>query len=175
MSRSARILLFLAGVALSSVTPSGHCEDLPEYRLKAAFLYNFMLFTEWPATVGPSLNLCIFGNDPFGAEIDPLQGKQVGGRGITLQRKTSVDSLKGCQVVFIVSSSIGSLPRMLDALRGEPVLTVADSPGAAAQGVALNMNVVQNKIVFDANLRAARNAGVTLSSKLLRLAAEVSQ
>ena len=175
MRHSARILLWLVSLALASFAPQASSNDLPEYRLKAAFIYNFALFTEWPAGVGATLNLCVFGKDPFGEEIDPLQGKKVGDRSIAVQRKTSVESLKGCQIVFIASSAIGSLPRVLDSLRGTPVLTVADSPGAADQGVALNMSVAQNKVAFEANLQAARAAGVNLSSKLLRLATEVRQ
>ena len=64
---------------------------------------------------------------------------------------------------------------MLDELRDTPALTVADTPGAARQGVALNMAVVQNRIAFEANLQAARAARLNLSSKLLRLATEVHQ
>jgi hypothetical protein len=172
---TARIRLVLTALALACFAQTARCGDLSEYRLKAAFVYNFALFTEWPAAVGASLNLCIVGQDPFGEEIDPLQGKAVGARTITVQRKAGVDSLSGCQVVFISSSVIGSLSRVLDALHGTPVLTVADSPGASGQGVALNMSLEENKITFDANLRAARDAGVKLSSKLLRLAREVRQ
>jgi len=160
---------------LLSFAPIAAGEDLPEYRLKAAFLYNFALFTEWPAETGTTLNLCILGQDPFGKEADGLQGKSVGGRNIAVHRKASREPLNGCHVVFISPSAIDDLPRVLDRLRGNPVLTVADSPGAARQGVALNMTVVQNKITFEANLKAARAARVTLSSKLLRLATEVHQ
>jgi hypothetical protein len=180
MQLKARPLLWaLSLLGLLSFAPNALGEDMPEYRLKAAFLYNFVLFTEWPAEVGttlnPTLNLCILGQDPFGKEADGLQGKSVGGRSIAVQHKASSESLNGCQVVFIAPSAIHDLPRVLDRLHGSPVLTVADSPGAARQGVAINMTVVQNKITFEANLQAARAAKLTLSSKLLRLATEVHQ
>jgi hypothetical protein len=176
MQLKARPLLWaLSLFGLLSFAPTALGEDLPEYRLKAAFLYNFALFTEWPAEVGTTLNLCILGQDPFGKEADGLQGKSVGGRSIVVQRKASSESLNGCQVVFIAPSAIDTLPRVLGRLHGGPVLTVADSPGAASQGVALNMTVAQNKITFEANLQAARAAKLTLSSKLLRLATEVHQ
>jgi YfiR/HmsC-like len=150
-------------------------DDLPEYRLKAAFLYNFALFTEWPAEVGGTLHLCVFGPDPFGAELDGLQGKAVGERSLAIQRKVGIDGLKGCQIVFIAAAAGSQLPRVLEALDGHPVLTVADSAGSARQGVALNMSLAQNRISFEANLRAARAAKINLSSKLLRLATEVIQ
>jgi hypothetical protein len=178
MGTSASVRAWLAALllALCSCTPAVRAaDDLPEYRLKAAFLYNFALFTEWPAYVGDTLRLCVFGPDPFGAELDGLQGKGVGERSIAVQRKTGLDGLKGCQIVFVAPAAAAQLPRVLEALEGQTVLTVADTPGAARQGVALNMVVSQNKVSFEANLKAARAARLNLSSKLLRLATEVIQ
>ena len=176
MSRLAnmlRWLLLLAG--LLALAGGAHAEDLPEYRLKAAFVYNFMVYAEWPAATGNTLNLCILGSDPFGGEIDGLQGKVTVGRTITLQRKAAGEPVKDCQVVFIAASAIDGLPRLLESLRGRPVLTVADSVGAMQRGVMLNMGMTQGRVTFEANLTAARDAGLSLSSKLLRLATEVRQ
>lgn len=175
MRLSSRVLLGLLSLALVAFAPRAAADDLPEYRLKAAFLYNFALFTEWPAEVGPTLKLCIHGKDPFGEDGDALQGKKSGARTIAVHRESNVERLKSCQIVFIAGSAAGSLPRLLETLHGAPVLTVADTPGAAAEGVVLNMNVVQNRITFEANLDAARRARLNLSSKLLRLATEVRQ
>lgn len=161
--------------ALLLCASAARADDLPEYRLKAAFVYNFLVYTEWPAGTGGPLNLCIVGTDPFGAEIDGLQGKAVAARTIAVQRKGAGESLKNCQAVFVARSAIDSLPRLLDSLRDQPVLTLADSPGAMRGGVALNMAVAQGKVSFEANLQAARSAGLSLSSKLLRLATEVQQ
>jgi hypothetical protein len=176
MAASVRAWLGLLVIALGvGASAARAADDLPEYRLKAAFLYNFALFTEWPADVGGTLRLCVFGADPFGSELDGLQGKAVGARSLAVQHKTAVDALKACQIVFIAPAATGQLPRVLEALEGQTVLTVADSAGAARQGVALNMSVSQNKVSFEANLRAARAAKINLSSKLLRLATEVIQ
>jgi YfiR/HmsC-like len=152
---------------------SAQANELPEYRLKAAFLYNFALFTEWPAEVGKTINLCVVGRDPFGKELDELQGKALGERSIAVLRKSVNEPLRGCQVLFVPESSIAGLPRMLEELRDRPVLTVADCPSSAGQTVALNMSVVQNKVTFEANVAAARTQRLTLSSKLLRLATKV--
>jgi hypothetical protein len=154
-------------------SPPAAAEEVPEYRLKAAFLYNFAAFTEWPAEVGSPLKLCLFGADSFGAEIEPLSGKTVGSRTIEVQRKTSLDSLKHCHLVFVAASHIAQLPRVLEAVHGAPVLLVADSPGATRQGTALNMNIVQGRVSFEANLVAARGAQLKLSANLLRLATDV--
>ena len=176
MAASVRAVLCLMAIAFGmGASAARAADDLPEYRLKAAFLYNFALFTEWPADVGATLRLCVFGADPFGGELDGLQGKPIGGRSLAVQHKTALDALKDCQIVFIAPAAANQLPRVLETLDGQTVLTVADSPGAARQGVALNMSVSQNKVSFEANLRAARAAKVNLSSKLLRLATEVMQ
>jgi len=175
MPRSAPITAWCLGLALIAFAPAALSDDLPEYRLKAAFLYNFALFTEWPADVGATLNLCVYGRDPFGEEIDALQGKAVGDRRVQVRRITSVEALSACQVVFIADSSRDGIARVLSSLRGATVLTIADVPGAAQQGVALNMSVVNDKITFEANLTAARAANVKLSSRLLSLATEVLQ
>lgn len=150
-------------------------DTLSEYRIKAAYLINFASFTEWPDEVGNTLNLCVYGPDPFGAELDRFQGRNVGGRGLRVTRVSSVDRLGACQVVFITRPAIDNLLRVLDNVGGRPVLTVADSPGAMRQGVILNMGTRQSVVTFDANLAAARDSGLNLSSKLLNLASEVRQ
>ena len=99
----------------------------------------------------------------------------MGRRSIALQRKTALDALKGCQIVFISTQGMRSFARVMDELRQLPILTVADSPGAARQGAMLNMLVSQGKVSFEANLESARAARLVLSSRLLRLAVEVYQ
>lgn len=168
-----RLLFWVLGVLCC---PSWvHSETLAEYQIKAAFLYNFLAFTEWPAEVGSTINLCVYGPDPFGEHLDKMQGKSAGARSLAVKRVNSVDGLQSCQVVFITRPVIGNLRRVLDNLGDRPVLTVADSQDAALQGVALNMSVEQNKVTFEANLAAARTNRVNLSSKLLRLATKVFQ
>lgn len=168
-------LLALVGAAALLASPTARADGLPEYRLKAAFVYNFMAFAEWPGDTGATLNLCIQGDDPFGKEIDTLQGKAIGSRAIALHRKAPSESLKQCQAVFVAASAMDALPRLLDGVRGRPVLTLADSAGAMRRGVMINMDLVQGRVSFEANLAAARASGLTLSSKLLRLATEVQQ
>jgi hypothetical protein len=161
-------------LALACAQPAAP-QPLTEYRLKAAFLYNFALFTDWPAATGSPLHLCVYGADPFGEALDALQDKPVGGRLLAVRRTPADGSLAGCHIVFIAPSAISGLPQVLGELRGQAVLTVADSPDAARRGVALNMSVARDKVSFEANLSAARGAGLNLSSKLLRLATQVIQ
>lgn len=166
-----RTAILLLG-ALALLPPSQAVEPT-EYQLKAAFLYNFALFTEWPAGTGRTLRLCVHGQDPFGPALDDLQGKPVRHRRISIERQAKAGTLAQCQIVFISRSAAGELPATLEKLRNVPVLTVADMPGAARLGVMLNMEVRRNKVTFSANLGAARQAHLVLSSKLLGLATEV--
>jgi hypothetical protein len=167
-----RIALLLAiGLVLSS--SHVFAQATPEYRAKAGFLYNFIAFTEWPSTVGSPLTLCVYGADPFGDELNALQGKTVGGRSLATRQAGSLEQLKSCQVVFIARSAINELPRILETLQSEPVLTIADTPGALDAGVGINMTPRQGKIAFEVNLEVTRNAQLDISSKLLRLASRV--
>ena len=165
----------LSTLALLCCASSAVADTLAEYRIKAAFLVNFATFTEWPAEVGNTLNLCVYGPDPFGEDLDKFQNKNIGGRSLLVTRVNSVDKLGNCQIVFITRPVIDNLLRVLDNLSGKPVLTVADSPGAMRQGVILNMGTRESKVTFEANLAAARGNGLNLSSKLLSLASEVKQ
>ncbi|MEO6744929.1 MAG: YfiR family protein [Caldimonas sp.] len=171
---SDRLRRLVSGVALclAWLSPAG-AEELPEYRLKAAFLYNFALYTEWPADVGSTLNLCIYGDDPFGAEVDALNGKRVGSRIIAVQR-VGKESLNNCQIVFVAQSALASSARVLEPLRSAAMLTVADSTDSARRGVALNMAMGDAKISFEVNMKAL-GPRLALSSKLLRLARDIQQ
>ncbi len=143
--------------------------------LKVAFIYNFALFAEWPAEVGSTLRLCLYGVDPFGPALDALQGRLANARVIELNRRQKGQSLKDCQLAFLSDPLNTDGTRVLDELRGLPVLTVADSPGAVHLGVALNMVEANGRLGFEVNLNTARAARLKISSKLLQLASEVVQ
>lgn len=163
------IVLMMSGMAPLAA------QGVDEYQVKAGFLFNFLAFTEWPADTGSVINVCVYGPDPFGPALDRLQGRSSAGRTLAVKRVSSVAELDACQAVFIARPVIDNLPRVLDALNGMPVLTVADSPGAMRQGVALNMGTRQGRVTIEANLAAARANRLDLSSKLLSLASEVKQ
>lgn len=146
-----------------------------EYRLKAAFLFNFATFTSWPDGAAESLSLCVYGEDPFGEHLDAVAGRKVGPRSLQVVRVKSVDAIDGCEMVFVTQAMIGNLGRVLDRIDGRPLLVVADSPGAVDHGVMLNMDSHGGRIGFSANLAAARRQGLALSARLLNLATEVKQ
>lgn len=168
-----RIALSLLGMLLFAAAARG--AELPEYRLKAAFIYNFAVYTEWPAEVGSKLNLCVLGPDPFSGELQELNGKVIGARSIAVQPTTTRQTITNCQLLYVSPSAIGELAQVLAALNGSRVLVVTDSPGAARTGAAINMAVQNSRISFEINLKTVQDARLTLSSKLLRLATEIYQ
>ncbi|WP_227817936.1 YfiR family protein [Nitrogeniibacter aestuarii] len=165
-----RVMFIL--LALGAVFGSSHsaAQTVPEYSLKAAVLYNFALFVEWPESVGEQITVCVIGADPFGAELDALGGEPVGSRRLQVRRLGRLAPLSGCQLLFIPEASMAILPQILSTLDGMSVLTVADSPGAAQAGVGINMGLQNARVVFEINLSAVRRGGLMISSKLLRLA-----
>lgn len=169
-------LSFLLWCLSLSFSSNARADETAEYTLKAAFLYNFALFTSWPDRSVDSFNLCIYGKDPFSQDLDSLMKKKnINERKVIIHRINTIDHLNQCQLVFISRSAIGNLTDVIDSLKDKPVLTVADSPGVSQQGVVLNMNVKDDKITFEANLNMAKKVGLNLSSQLLRLATEVHQ
>ncbi|MET0291589.1 MAG: YfiR family protein [Steroidobacteraceae bacterium] len=166
--------LFTAIVALGLVRAAFPAE-LPEYRVKAAFLYNFAQYTDWPTSVAKTLHLCTYGADPFGQDLDAVGNKAVGERTLLVRRRVTLEALNECQLLYVSREMVGTLPKLLQKLDGHPVLVITDSPGAAEAGSMINMSVAQSRVTFEANRRAARAAGLDLRSPLLRLATGVIQ
>lgn len=162
-------VLLLACTGLAAAPRAG---AVTEYELKAAFLYNFASFTEWPPAAAPGMAVCVLGHDPFGAVLDGLKGKTVQGVAIEVRRVGTATEARACRVVFIGAQG-DELAAQLAALRDAPVLTVADGHEAARRGAIIGLVPDAGRIGFEVNITAARSAGLTLSSKLLRLARQV--
>ena len=166
------IILF-STLTISSI--SVLADENIEYPVKAGFIFNFIVFTEWPETTVEAINLCIYGEDYFGNSIDALQNKTSRDKQIRVIRLDSEFELEQCQVVFISRNVIGNLSNILDRLKDGPVLTLADSPNAASQGVMINMKMKNEQIIFEINLAAILKSGLRISSKVLQLAKKVYQ
>ncbi len=170
---------FLFALYLGFCLPVSHsvamADSMVEYQVKAAFIYNFIAFTHWPDSTSQTINLCIYGEDYFGQEIDKLQNRSVNNRHIKVTRIADFDQLKACQAIFFSKSVSRQLSSILNDLQNEPILTLADNPNATAQGIAINMSLVNEKIVFEINLTKVRASGLDISSKLLQLAVKVHQ
>lgn len=164
-------------VLAASCAPAGaaYAQVAAEYQVKAAFLYNFAKFVEWPPGHwrDPSAPfwLCVIGEDPFGADLDQtVRGKSVNGREVRIARSGRADNLPPCDVLFISASEQGRLPAILAALGGRQVLTVGDVARFAQVGGMINLTLVGNSVRFEVNVDAAERAGLRISSQLLRLA-----
>jgi len=169
------LLVFLLGYGLSMPQRSALAQPVLEYQVKAAFIYNFLSFTHWPENGAQAINLCLYGEDHFGQEIDKLQSKSVGTRPIKILRSNDPEQLKQCHAVFFSQPVNDNLTGIMSSLSGKPVLTLADHSNAISKGAMINMNLINEKIVFEINLGNARKSGLDISSKLLQLAVKVHQ
>ncbi len=147
-----------------------------EYDVKAAFLYNFTKFVDWPLAAFPdpnSLKICVLGADPFGGSLQAVAGEQVANHKLTVVRTESLAKPTGCQILFISRSERDRLPQILAAVKGSPVLTVGDTKGFVDEGVIINFTLEGTKVRFEINTESADRAGIKISSKLLQLAKRV--
>jgi hypothetical protein len=149
--------------------------DYNEYQVKAAFLYNFVQFVEWPAAAFPDagapISIGVLGENPFGSGLEKIiEDKTVKDRKVVVKYSGTIENLSGCQLVFISASEQERLPEILKALRGKRVLTVGETPGFARLGGVINFIMVENRVRFEINVDAAERAGLKISSKLLQLA-----
>ena len=165
------VLLFLLIFALQAAR-----QRASEYQLKAAFLYNFTKFIDWPGESVRSLTfqICVLGQNPFGSELTQLtDGKVIEGHPVQVLIVTNYHLARSCQVVFISASENAHMKEILSALRGRSVLTVGDSQGFVDAGGMIELLVEDERMRFEVNLHAANEARLKISAKLLSLAKAV--
>ena len=145
-----------------------------EYLIKAAILYNFAKFAEWPKTAfrddKSPLRICVIGDDPFGPALNSLQGKTVRNRELAAGHITKVEDAAACHILFVSASESERLDTILAKVGALPILTVADINRFAYSGGIIALKEVDKRSRIEVNLGAADQAGLKLSSKLLRLA-----
>ena len=163
-------LLLGCGMLLAAVSKS-----VSEYEVKAVFLYNFTKFVTWPAepdSPGKSpFVIGIVGDDPFGANLENVVGNElVQHRPIVIQRLRSNETFAKCHILFIARSEKDRLSEILGQIKGRAILTVADTPQTAEQGVMINLSVIQGSVKMEINQNAVESAGLQISAKVLSLA-----
>jgi len=146
-----------------------------EYQVKAAFLFNLAQFVTWPPRVLGKADqpfvIGILGKDPFGRFLDEtVKGEKVGTHPMVVRRYGDVQDIKNCQIVFIGQSEKGRLAQALEGLKGRSILTVGDFEGFAQGGGIVRFLTDKGKVRLRINLRAAKNADLTISSRVLRVA-----
>lgn len=149
-----------------------------EYDVKAAFLYNFGKFVEWPdgafASANAPLLIGIYGDNPFGSHLaDVVRGRTINGHPV-VAREVSFNELKSCQILFICRSEQKNIKKILAALDGAGVLTVTEEMDLEQSGVMIDFVVANDRIRFEINNTAAEKVGLKISSKLLILATKTS-
>jgi hypothetical protein len=148
-----------------------------EYRLKAAFVYRFPQFVEWPASAvqdSQTVDLCVLQPNPFGSELEQLvDGESLSGRPLRVRVVSAPDALSGCHALFAGDRSDGAAAA-LKAVAGRPVLTVGESDQFLDAGGIIALKVVDRRVRFEVNASNAQKAGLRINAQLLNLAAAVS-
>lgn len=164
-----------------------------EYELKTAYLYNFALFTTWPASWAPengnTMTICTIGDDKFGTSIEQLHNRQIRGKRLEVRRAVSLEQAPSCHMLYIAENERQNMAVILEALRGSSVLTISDAPtsdtprevkGGTSMPTAappvrsmITLILENKKLMFEVDSTAAKQAGLTMSSRLLYLARHV--
>jgi hypothetical protein len=185
MSRIRSVVIIVA-VALTCVTvdrsASAQTPDAQsrEYQLKAAFIYNFVKFIDWPApALSPEDDTFVVGvlaSDPFGSALEVLDGKTAKGRNIQVKRFYTLEALEAepAHVLFIGPSREDELDEILQSLSNSGVLTVGEGNAFTEAGGVIGFVNRKTKIRFVINVDAGQRCGLRMSSQLLRLAENLS-
>lgn len=186
------LALFVAPIAIKAQAESAQSR---EYQIKAAFLYNFIKFVDWPEGKFPDSNepiiIGIIGKDLFGDAFKPVKDKKTKGRDVIiryfesfkkLKKSTEKDKSKSdqkietltkCHLLFICSSEQKNLKKIINTVKDHSVLTVADTLGfLEAEGI-INFVMERKKVRFEINIAAAKRAKLKIRSNLLRLAKRI--
>jgi len=167
-------LLCLSGGLLGQAQDKGSSE----YQVKAAFLFHFAQFIDWPSEAFKDetspLTYCTFGEDPFqGALEASLSGKMIAGRPVRVQHLKQAREISECQILFVGAMEKRRLATVLAGIKGTPVLTVGDSAHFVNAGGVIGFCLEEKKIRFEINLDVATQAKLKISAKLLALAKTV--
>jgi hypothetical protein len=163
---------------------SAQTADSSEYLIKAGFIYNFAQLVQWPSgaftqTDSPIV-IGILGTDPFGTVIDRvIENKKLDGRPVIIKRlkwsKEPLKDLKDCNILFVSTSEKEHLDEVIRIVKWLPILTIGETPGFAMRGGIINLTLEGNRVRFEVNIEAAKQANLNISSRLLALAKIVPQ
>jgi hypothetical protein len=171
--RTLAVVVVGAVTSLLSIRPAG-ASDPPapnEYQVKAAFLFHFLQYVDWPADAG-SGGLCVglLGEDPFGSALtEVVRDEAIQGRKLIVRRAAQAEDLKGCALVFVPRTEKARTSKILAAFDQAPTLTVGETEGFTQQGGIVRFYLDGKKVRFEINPGAARAKGLRISSQLLAL------
>ncbi len=160
-------------------TEAASPSSLTEEQVKAAYIYNFAKFVQWPETAFLSANeplrICIVGSEALFKAMEPLSNKTVQGRSLKISKRSTLKTTPDCHILFIGRHYQGEPWQELKKNIFTPVLTIADFESFVTDGGIIEFVREGSKIRFAVNIAAARQAGLKLSSKLLKLAIFVEE
>jgi hypothetical protein len=163
-------LALVLGNCLTAATAE---QPFDEYQVKAAFLYNFAKFVQWPSeafqTSTEPIAICVLGQDPFGRSLaDTVAGRAIEGRPIIVRHVSDIKQAAGCHVLYIASTENKRSPAILADIK-PGILTVGDSD-ISGTGVVINFRLDDGKVRFEIDVDAAEREKLQISSRLLSLA-----
>lgn len=168
-----RLYASVLSLLLAVTDLSKGVEALTESQLKVALLYKFAQFTVWPALPDEAFDFCILGENRFGEDLDALAGKKLHDKPLKITYPATPEAARGCQLAYLNFPDSKQLAHWIDILASAPVLTVSESPDAWRKGVMVVFEVEPNGVSFSINLTAARDANLSLSAQMLKLAKDV--
>ena len=171
------MLMVLAGAAVQAGA-QGPVFD--EYQLKAAYLYNFAKFVEWPpgtfAKSNDSISICIIGQNPFGSELeDMVRGNKIGERAVAVRMLPDTQQAGKCHIVFIGATESKRTSALLESLKGGGILTVGDTEDFTALGGIIRFRLDGTHLHIQIALETAERSKIRISSRLLSLAEIVTR
>lgn len=182
MKKNMHILILVMIVAVSAMSAQATAAAGKEYQIKAAFIYNFIKFIQWPEEESDqreSIKIAIIGEDPFGSSFDPIIQKTVKNKKIELVKFDSFEDIEDkqllydCQVVFVCKSEERNLSRIFESLNGRAILTISEIDDFADNGGMIGFKNNNNKVSFEINIRTMKAVNIKASSQLLKLALRV--
>jgi len=168
-------LCLLVAIARPASAQAPASQAYPEYAVKAAYLYNFGRYVQWPAQAFQGnespLVIGVLGSDRFGGLLDEMGKKTIEGHPISVRRFASMADYKPCHILFVAASATAEdKSEAIKVTQRASVLVVGEEAGFAEQGGVINFLVADNKVHFEINREAAKREQLKISSKLLGLA-----
>ena len=173
---AAALLLIIGPVRfpVRAADPASTIQEDLEYKVKAAYLYNFIKFVDWPSesmeNTDLPIRICVLGKNPFGDLLSPLEEKRAKDRPLVLESRDGVEEAGDCHVLFISSSESRYLPRLIKRIGKKSILTVGEMKGFAEQGGIIGFVIRDGKVRLEINHKSAKQAGLEVSAKLLEIA-----
>jgi len=172
--------LFLIGLMCAAPGGGQPASHPTEYQVEAAYLFNFAKFVTWPAEVSSkrkSFDLCVLGPDPFGPVLlQTVNGETLDGKPVITKHIASAQESSGCAIVFIAGApEQRRLGVLLAILAKQHILTVSDIPHFVDRGGEIGFVLERGHVRFEVNQSAAEEAGLSLSSELLKVAVAVKK